>query len=109
MENQAVPNGIPLVTGNLRGELNQDRGSMWPRIGPGAWTEDPGDKTGLLGDTELRGRGLVRGRMWGSRVKGVISRNILVGRDGKVAGGSGLMCWWPGHSGQNCAIAESAM
>lgn len=53
--------------------------------------------------------GLVRGRVWGSRVKGVISRNILVGRDGEVAGGSGLMCWWPGHSGQNCAIAESAM
>ena len=55
IENQAVPRGISLVTGNLRGELNQERGFMWPRPGPAAWTEDPGDKTRLLGKVELQG------------------------------------------------------
>lgn len=27
---------------------------MWPRPGPAAWTEDPGDKTRLLGDAEVQ-------------------------------------------------------
>lgn len=27
---------------------------MWPGTGPVAWTEDPGEKIGLLGEVELQ-------------------------------------------------------
>lgn len=30
-------------------EMEPLRGFMWPRTGPVAWTEDPGEKIGLLG------------------------------------------------------------
>lgn len=70
---------------------------MWPRTGPVAWTENPGEKIGLLGEVELQSEvGKVKGME--SSIK-YVHRNILVSRGEEVMWSLDFRREWPEGEG----------